>query len=112
MILRSLHNKHPGRDRTLATISNVWWPRLHREVVGIINNCSQCPSAGISVKLLLRQNQIGKVPQCVENNQEVAIDFAGQFQNSAETKNCLLVLIDSLTDGQRQVFKEIKQSKK
>ena len=35
LIMRSLHY---GRDRMLATISNVCWPQLHREIVAIAKN--------------------------------------------------------------------------
>ena len=35
ILMRSLHYGHPGRDSMLATVSNVWWPRLHRDVVAI-----------------------------------------------------------------------------
>ena len=38
IIMRSLHYGHPGRDVMLATVSNVWWPRLHREVIAIARN--------------------------------------------------------------------------
>ena len=35
IILHSPHYEHPGRECMLATVANVWWPRLHREVVEI-----------------------------------------------------------------------------
>ena len=45
VILRSLHYGHPGRDSMLVTVANVWWPRLHREVVGIAQTCQQCKTS-------------------------------------------------------------------
>ena len=60
-IMRSLPYGHPGRDAMLATISNVLWPRLHREVVTIARECPQCKKSGKNVKTLLRQKQIGKI---------------------------------------------------
>ena len=65
IIMRSLHYGYPGRDSMLATVSNVWWPRLHREVVGIAKACQQCQVAGENIKPLVRQNQIGKLPKRV-----------------------------------------------
>ena len=93
IIMRSLHYRHPGRDSMLATISNFWWPRLHREVVAIARTCPQCSQAGKNIKTLLSQNQVGELPECQENNQEIAIAFVGPFQNAAKVK-CLLVSID------------------
>ena len=94
IIMRSLHYGHPGRDSMLATVSNVWWPKLHREVVTIAKNCPQCCNAGKNIKTILRQKQVGKLPSCSENNQEIAIDFAGPFQNAIHARKYLLVSID------------------
>ena len=33
MIMCSLHYGHPGRDAMLAMIGDIWWPRIHREVI-------------------------------------------------------------------------------
>ena len=52
------------------------------------------PVSRKKVKPLLRRNQKGPLPKCVENNQDVALYFAGPFQNAAGTEKCLLVSID------------------
>ena len=93
IIMRSLHYRHPGRDSMLATISNFWWPRLHREVVAIARTSPQCSQAGKNIKTLLSQNQVGELPECQKNNQEITIAFAGPIQNAAKAK-CLLVSRD------------------
>ena len=97
IILRSLHYGHPGRDNMLATVSNVWWPRLHRDLVGIAQTCQYCKTAGKNIKTLLRQSQVGKIPALTEKNQEIAIDFAGPFQNAIKARKYLLVSIDTFT---------------
>ena len=86
IILRSLHYGHPGRDSMLSMVSVVWWPRLHREVVGIAKSCPQGHTAGKNIKTILEQKQVGKLPKCTVANQEVAIDFAGPFQNAIGEK--------------------------
>ena len=97
IIIRSLHYGHPGRDAMLAVVSNVWWPRLHREVIGIARACPQCQQAGKNIKPLMRQKEIGKLPRATEHNQEIAIDFAGPFQNAISARKYLLVSIDHHT---------------
>ena len=84
--MRSLHYRHLGRDSMLPTVPNVWWPRFHREVVPIARTCPHCSQAGKNTKTLLRQIQVTTLPECKENNQELAIDFAGPFQNVARAK--------------------------
>ena len=86
IILHSLHYGHPGRDSMLATVANVWWPRLHREIVGIEQTCQQCKTSGKNIKTLLWQKQEGQLPKCNEINQEIAIDFAGPFKNAIGAK--------------------------
>ena len=61
IIKRSLHYGHPGRDSMLAIVSNVWWPRLHREVVAIARTCPQCSEIGKNIKPLLTLKQVDTV---------------------------------------------------
>ena len=56
IIFRSLHHGHPGRHSMLATVSNIWWPRLHREVVAIARTWKYCCESGKNIKTLLTQN--------------------------------------------------------
>ena len=66
IILRSLHYGHPACDSMLATVSNVWRPCLHRELVGIAQTCQQCKTAGKNIRTILRQSQGRKIPTCTE----------------------------------------------
>ena len=59
VFIRSLDYGHPGRDTMLATVSIVWWPRFHREVVSLPKTCSQCQQAGKNIKTVIKQKQIG-----------------------------------------------------
>ena len=103
IILRSLHYGHPGRDSMLATVANVWWPRLQRKVVRIAQTCHQCKTSGKNIEPILRQ-KIGKIPKCKEINQEIAIDFAGPFQIAIRSKKYLLVSIDYYTGWPKAKF--------
>ena len=104
IIIRSLQYGHPRRDTMLATVSNVWWPRLHREVVNLAKTCPQCQNAGKNIKPLLTQKQVGKLPTVSELNQEIAIDFAGPFKNAPAAKQYLLVSIDHLSGWPKAKF--------
>ena len=50
-----------------------------------------------SIKPLLRQKRVGEPPQCTESSQEIAIDFAGSFQNAIGAKKFTLVSIEEFT---------------
>ena len=86
MIMCSLQYGHPGRDAMLAMIEDIWWPRIHREVIDQARLCEQCLESGKNLKYILKQKQIGKLPEAKEQNEEVALDFAGPFQNAKKGK--------------------------
>ena len=86
IIIGSVHYGQPGRETMLATVSNVWWPRVHSKVVALAKTCAQWQEAGMNIKTILKQKQVGKLPQCTDSNQEIAVDFAGPFQNAVKAK--------------------------
>ena len=86
MIMCSLHYGHPGRDAMLRMITDIWWPRIHREVLDQARLCEQCLQSGRNLKCMLKQSQIGKITEGNEKNQEVSLDFAGPFQNAKKGK--------------------------
>ena len=61
MIICSLHYRHPGRDAMLAMIEDIWWLRIHIEVIDQARLCEQCLQSGKNLKHVLKQIQIGKL---------------------------------------------------
>ena len=68
-------------------IEDICWPRIHREVIDQARLCEQCLEAGKNLKYMLKQKQFGKLPEAKEQNEEVALDFAGPFQNAKKGKS-------------------------
>ena len=93
----SLHYGHPGRDAMLSIASNIWWPRLHREIVALARSCTACTSSGKNLKPLLRQRQFGTISKSSAPNDEIALDFAGPFSVGTRGKRYLLVSIDNFS---------------
>ena len=94
-ILRAIHYGHAGRDSMLREASDIWWPRIHREIVEKARNCRECQIAGKNLKCLKSQNEFGKIPEASEPNEEISLDFAGSFQNVNGKKIYLLVSVDN-----------------
>ena len=86
MIMCSLHYGHPGRDAMLSMIEDIWWPRIHREVIDQTRLCEQCLQSGKNLKYALKQKQIGKMLEVKEQNTEIPLDFRGPFQNAKKVK--------------------------
>ena len=61
-----LHYGHPGWDAMLAMIEDIWWPRIHREVIDQARLCEQCLQSGRNLKYVLKQKQIGKLAEVKE----------------------------------------------
>ena len=53
----SLHWGHPGRDQMLRQITDIWWPRIHRDITLLTQMCPECQNAGKSIKPVLSQKQ-------------------------------------------------------
>ena len=52
-VLRAIHFGHAGRDgrdAMLREASDIWWPRVHREIMEKAKNCSACQQAGKNLK--------------------------------------------------------------
>ena len=94
MIMCSLRFGHPGRDSMLSMTGDIWWLRIHREVVDQARLSDQCLQSGKNLKCMLRQNQVGKLTEASERNEEIALDFAGTFQNAKNGNKYLLVSVD------------------
>ena len=103
-IKNSLHWGHPGRDAMLQQISDIWWPRIHRDITLLATNCPNCQEAGKSIKPILKQSNFGKIPTPEETNEQIAIDFAGPFKIAKSSKRYLIVSVDSKTGWQDAKF--------
>ena len=103
-IKNSLHWGHPGRDAMLQQISDIRWPRIHRDITLLAKSCSNCQEAGKSIKPILKQQNFGKIPIPEETNDEIAIDFAGPFKIAKSSKRYLIVSVDSETGWQDAKF--------
>ena len=111
-IMSSIHYGHPGRDTMLRYVADIWWPKIHREVVTTAKCCDQCNAAGKNIKPLLKQNQFGKIPKSEKPNDEIALDFAGLFQNAEDGTKYLLVAVDNFSAGPYALFLHKPTTKK
>ena len=71
VITRSFQYDHHGKKSMLATVSNVWWPKVNREIVANAKNCPQCSEAGKNTKSGLWQKLDGKLPTARETTKKL-----------------------------------------
>ena len=97
MITCSLHYGHPRRDAMLSMVSDIWWPRILREVIEQARLCEQWLQSGKNLKGIQSQTETGKTSKTKEQNEEITLDFARPFQNAREGNKYLLVTIDQFS---------------
>ena len=103
-ILRAIHFGHAGRDSMLREASDVWWPRVQREIVEKVRNCPECQQPGKNLKCIKTQKEFGKLPEVKKPNEEISVDFPGPFQNANLNKKYLLVSVDNYSGWPDALF--------
>ena len=74
--------------------------------------CDQCNNAGKKIKPLLKKKQFGKISKSEKPNDEIALEFAGPFQNAEHGKKYLLVAIDNFSAWADALFLHKPTTKK
>ena len=75
----------------LREAADVWWPRVHREIVEKANKCLECIRAGKSLKCLKVKKS--SEPKGDKPNTEILLDFAVPLQNEPNEKKFMLVSV-------------------
>ena len=76
MVLQTIHSKHPGQAGMLA---------LHSEIVAQAQSCKHCIEKGKNLKPIITKNNLGILPNLVEPNEEIQLDFAGPIPYKNKT---------------------------
>ena len=58
-LMNAIHFGHPGRDAMLRDAADVWWPKIHREIIEKASNCPQCRLEGKNLKFVKSQKEFG-----------------------------------------------------
>ena len=98
MVLQTIHSKHPGQAGMLALAKLVWYPHIHSEIVAQAQSCKHCIEKGKNLKPIITKNNLGILPNLVEPNEEIQLDFVGPIPYKDNTKNnYILVSVDRLS---------------
>ena len=79
----------------LREAADVWWPKVHREIMEKANNCAECIKAGKNLKCLKSQKEFGTIPKAEKPNEETSLEFAGPFENAPKETKYILVSVDN-----------------
>ena len=59
-VMRAIDYGHAGQDAMLREASNLWWLKIHRQIVKRAQRCDECQKAGKNLKSLKSQKEFGK----------------------------------------------------
>ena len=111
-VLRTIHFGHAGRDAMLREASDVWWPRILREIIEKAKSCVECQNAGKNLECLKSQKDFGKLPEANQRDDEICLDFAGPFQNARKQKSICWSLLIIIQVGRMQCFYQTRRLKR
>ena len=92
--MNAIHRKHPGQTGMMHLANLIWFPRIHREIVTLTQNCQPCITIGRNLKPLIPKNKISELPPLVETNEEVQLDFAGPITDEQYKESYILASVD------------------
>ena len=68
-IINAIHRKHPGQTGMMHLANLIWFPRIHREIVTLTQNCQPCIKIGKNLKPLIPKNRTSELPPLMEPNE-------------------------------------------
>ena len=93
-IMNALHRRHPEQTGMMHLANLFWFPRIHREIVTLTQNCQPCIKIGKNLKPIIPKNKISLLPPLTEPNEEVQLDFAGPIVNEQNKESHILASVD------------------
>ena len=93
-IMNSIHRKHPGQTGMMHLANLIWFPRIHREIVTLTQNCQPCIKIGKNLKPLILKKKISHLSPPQESNEEVQLDFAGPTTDENQMDSYILASVD------------------
>ena len=91
--MNSIHRKHPGQCGMMHLANLIWFPRIHREIVTLTQNCQPCIKIGKNLKPLIPKNKTSELPQLTQPIEKVQLDFAGPVLDEKNKESYILASV-------------------
>ena len=92
--MNSIHRNHPGQSGMMHLANMIWFPRIHREIVTLTQNCQPCIKIGKNLKPIIPKSQLANLPPLYEPNEEIQMDFAGPILDEQNNDSYILASVD------------------
>ena len=93
-VMNSIHRNHPGQSGMMHLANLIWFPRIHREIVTLTQNCQPRIKIGKNLNPIIPKSKIAQLSPLQEPNEEIQLDFAGPITDEQQKDSYLLTLVD------------------
>ena len=93
LIMNSIHRNQPGQSGMMHLANLIWFPRIHREIVTLTQNCQPCIKIGKNLKPIIPKPKFTQLPPLLEPNEEVRCDFAGPIMDEQQKDSYILASV-------------------
>ena len=93
-LLSRLHRSHAAQSAMVDAAQYIWWPRMHRDIVQLCEDCPQCTKLGKNLKANASFNSTKPLPLLSGPNEEIQLDYAGPLLDSNGNSIYILVAVD------------------
>ena len=93
LVMNSIHRNHPGQSGMMYLANLIWFPRIHREILTLTQNCQPCIKIGKNLKAIIPKSKIANLPPLYEPNEEIQLDFAGPITDEQQKDSYILASV-------------------
>ena len=97
LIMNSIDRNHPGQSKMMHLANLIWFPRIHREIVTLTQNCQPCIKIGLNLKRIIPKSKFTQLPILLEPNEEIQLDFAVPIMDKQLKYSYILASVDRLS---------------
>ena len=85
---------HHGNSNNFAATKDIWYPYMHRNIANMTESCQECILAGMNLKPMCSNGNLGKIPNPKERNEAIQLDFCEPINYLQESKKHVIVAVD------------------
>ena len=97
-MMKTLDETYPGQFGMKYLAQYIWWSHINSQIYFHGINCSECTSAGKSLKTVIPNAQTKILPPLLEPNEELNLDFAGPLDSYWGSNKYILLCIDRFSN--------------
>ena len=93
-IRNAIHRNHPGQSGMMHLANLIWFPKIHRQIVILTENCTPRIKIDKNLKPVTPKSLTTQLPTLTKTNDEIELDFAGPISDEQLKDSYILASVD------------------